>query len=118
MLSARGDLLRASLFRITSSDDPSELLGTAFGVSPHFMLTCAHVVKDRAEASVRFLGNQGDIGPVKLHIHPDAEHKDLALVQTEQTIQHLLPTSTSIPIISGLTSRGYLPEDVGCGGRE
>jgi hypothetical protein len=112
------DQLRSSVFRVNDEADSSELLGTAFGVSTEFVITCAHVIEKRPPSSLRFFGKQGELRALEYHLHPTPERKDLALVRVNTAVENPLPICSAVPSIKVLSSRGYLPEDLGWGGRE
>ena len=112
------DQLRSSVFRVNEEGDTSALLGTAFGISTEFVITCAHVIENRAPSSLRFFGKQGELRALEYHLHPTPERKDLALVRVNKAVENPLPICSTVPSIKVLSSRGYLPEDLGWGGRE
>lgn len=89
--------------------------GTGFFIDRRLLLTCAHVVKDDKEVTVRPYGRAQTTGTV---IDPVLEEEDLALVEVESDEQQpavlvdpLVPDNSNLHVVG--FPRGVLDQDAG-----
>jgi Trypsin-like peptidase domain len=110
------DALPDAVLRVQAGTDP-ELAGTAFAVTEHLAVTCAHVVPPHPNGW-RLIGAAVDTAVVEVMVPPDPARADVALLRTADPLPVVLPCAASDDLPKTLVSRGYLPSDVGSGGHE